>query len=166
VPELVDVEGFRRVLAEQATGRRVVDVRDSGVLRGTSAGALRSALIGRRFAQPWRHGKWLIAPTDGPAVAMHFGMTGALVADSSAQINRDVIRIHAGKVGLDQVVIIGLLDVHRWTPGVDADPRHVTERAGQCPAHLVEQIIKAGEPAKRIPPARRIAAPSDRAVSS
>lgn len=86
MPELVDVEGFRRVLAEHATGRRVVDVdvRDSGVLRGTTAGTLRSSLVGRRFAQPWRHGKWLIAPTDGPAVMMHFGMTGALVAGGSA----------------------------------------------------------------------------------
>ncbi len=56
---------------------------DEGVLRGASAHALRSALQGRRFAEPWRHGKWLIAPTGGPALAMHFGMTGALVTDGS-----------------------------------------------------------------------------------
>lgn len=93
MPELVDVEGFRRVLAEHATGRRVVDVdvRDSGVLRGTSAGTLRSCLVGRRFAQPWRHGKWLIAPTDGPAVAVHFGMTGSLVADGSVHRHDRVV---------------------------------------------------------------------------
>lgn len=93
MPELVDVEGFRRVLAEHATARRVVDVdvRDSGVLRGTNAGTLRSSLVGRRFGQPWRHGKWLIAPTDGPAVMMHFGMTGALVAGGAAHRHDRVV---------------------------------------------------------------------------
>lgn len=98
MPELVDVEGFRRVFAEQATGRRVVDVdvRDSGVLRGTSAGTLRSLLVGRRFAKPWRHGKWLFAPTDGPAVAMHFGMTGALVADGSVHRHDRVVFVLEG----------------------------------------------------------------------
>lgn len=82
MPELADVEGFRGVLAEHA-GRRIVEVqvRDPGVLRGTSGPALRAALRGRRLGQPWRHGKWLIAPTDGPTLAMHFGMTGALLAD-------------------------------------------------------------------------------------
>jgi formamidopyrimidine-DNA glycosylase len=33
---------------------------------------------GRRFAQPLRHGKWLIAPVEDVAVLLHFGMTGEL----------------------------------------------------------------------------------------
>lgn len=54
MPELVDVEGFRRVLAQHAAGRRVidVDVRDSGVLHGTSAGALRHDLPAHQGGRP------------------------------------------------------------------------------------------------------------------
>jgi formamidopyrimidine-DNA glycosylase len=80
VPELPDVDGFRRVLADHAVGRRIdrVEVSDAGVLRGTSAGDFDAALRGHRFCEPRRHGKWLIATTSGPTVLMHFGMTGAL----------------------------------------------------------------------------------------
>ena len=80
MPELPDVEGFRAVLAEHGAGRRVehVEVIDAGVLRGVSARRLTQSLRGRRFGNPERHGKWLIARTDGPALLMHFGMTGSL----------------------------------------------------------------------------------------
>jgi formamidopyrimidine-DNA glycosylase len=80
MPELPDVEGFRTVLAEHGTGQRVerVEVSDAGVLRDVSAGHLERSLRGHRFGDPERHGKWLIARTDGPALLMHFGMTGQL----------------------------------------------------------------------------------------
>src|ERR671930_631480 len=82
MPELPDVEGFRRVLAAHAVGRpiRRVDVRDAGVLRGVSPRRLSDALRGRRFGTPQRHGKWLVTPIErtGAAVLLHFGMTGAL----------------------------------------------------------------------------------------
>lgn len=81
MPELVDVEGFRRV-ARHATGRRIdeVDVRDTGVLRGTTERAMRDRLVRRRFGEPWRHGKWLGLPVGGTdaALLLHFGMTGSL----------------------------------------------------------------------------------------
>lgn len=51
---------------------------DAGVLNGVSATQLSRAPHGRRFCDPRRHGKWLIAITDGPALLMHFGMTGGL----------------------------------------------------------------------------------------
>jgi formamidopyrimidine-DNA glycosylase len=80
MPELPDVEGFRRVLARSAKGRRIdtVDVLDSSMLRETTPQALSRALKGRRFGEPRRHGKWLIAPVADVEVLMHFGMTGAL----------------------------------------------------------------------------------------
>ncbi|WP_199433311.1 Fpg/Nei family DNA glycosylase [Qaidamihabitans albus] len=85
MPELPDVEGFRRVLAEHAAGRTVrdVEVLDSQVLRGFGPRRLRDTVRGRRFAEPWRHGKWLVAPVRGegrgaPALLLHFGMTGSL----------------------------------------------------------------------------------------
>jgi formamidopyrimidine-DNA glycosylase len=82
VPELPDVEGFRRVLSDHAVGRRIrrVDVLDEGVLRGVSINTLQRALHGRKFGPPWRHGKYLIVPiiSSRKAVLLHFGMTGSL----------------------------------------------------------------------------------------
>ncbi|GAB2958728.1 Fpg/Nei family DNA glycosylase [Amycolatopsis acidiphila] len=82
MPELPDVEGFRRVLAEHAVGKRIEDVlvRDAQVLRGVSANRLRKALVGKCFAEPWRLGKWLVAPVEGgpETMVLHFGMTGSL----------------------------------------------------------------------------------------
>ncbi|MGI5376894.1 Fpg/Nei family DNA glycosylase [Streptomyces sp. CA-251387] len=81
MPELPDVEGFRKVLTSCAKGRIIqrVDVRDTGVLHGVSTRSLRDALEGRRFTEPERHGKWLLARTGGPTLLLHFGMTGRLV---------------------------------------------------------------------------------------
>jgi formamidopyrimidine-DNA glycosylase len=78
VPELPDVEGFRRKLADALPRRRIqhVRVRDPGILRNTSAAALGRRLSGHRFRTPRRHGKWLILPTDGPTLLIHSGMTG------------------------------------------------------------------------------------------
>jgi formamidopyrimidine-DNA glycosylase len=80
VPELPDVEHFRRFLSQHATGRAIerVLVTDPGILRGVEAEPLDRALKGHRFLEPDRHGKWLVAWTTGPAVLIHFGMTGDL----------------------------------------------------------------------------------------
>jgi formamidopyrimidine-DNA glycosylase len=80
VPELPDVEGFRGVLSRHAKGKRIesVEVIDRSLLRGTSPQALGRALKGKRFREPRRHGKWVIAPVGDVEVLMHFGMTGLL----------------------------------------------------------------------------------------
>jgi len=88
MPELPDVEGFRRLFAEHAVNRAIrrVDVLDAAVLRTVGAGELRETLCGKRFDRPWRRGKWLVAalsdgkrrPGDNGAVLLHFGMTGSL----------------------------------------------------------------------------------------
>lgn len=87
MPELPDVEGFRRLLESCAKDRVIerVDVRDTGVLHGVGARRLREALEGRRFTGPDRHGKWLLAHTaDGPTLMLHFGMTGRLLCCAPA----------------------------------------------------------------------------------
>jgi formamidopyrimidine-DNA glycosylase len=75
VPELPDVEGFRRV-AERASGRRIerLDLLDRTLLRGGRP----HTLEGERFGEFSRHGKWLAAPAGDAEVLMHFGMTGRL----------------------------------------------------------------------------------------
>jgi formamidopyrimidine-DNA glycosylase len=75
MPELPDVEGFRRV-ALGAVGERIerVDVIDRALLRGGEA----QTLEGGHLGEPRRHGKWLIVPVDGADLVMHFGMTGLL----------------------------------------------------------------------------------------
>lgn len=84
MPELPDVEGFRRVFAKHAVGRPVkkIEVRDDQVLRGISASVFSRRLRGVSFAEPIRHGKWLQVPVatreDGSVLLLHFGMTGAL----------------------------------------------------------------------------------------
>jgi formamidopyrimidine-DNA glycosylase len=78
VPELPDVEGYRRFFAGHAAGRTVerVVVTDPAIVRNAAPEALDRALRGRTFAEPERHGKWLLAWTDRPALLFHFGMTG------------------------------------------------------------------------------------------
>ena len=80
MPELPEVEHERRFFAEHAAARRVTDVvvTDAGILRNVEPETLRSALRGRRFDDPDRHGKWLLAWTNGPVLLVHFGMTGTL----------------------------------------------------------------------------------------
>jgi formamidopyrimidine-DNA glycosylase len=81
MPELPDVEHFRRTFARGAAGHRVseVVVTDPGILRDVTAAELDQALRGHRFAEPDRRGKWMIAGTDGPALVLHFGMTGDIL---------------------------------------------------------------------------------------
>ncbi|MBL1068774.1 Fpg/Nei family DNA glycosylase [Streptomyces sp. 7-21] len=102
MPELPDVEGFSRTFAACARGRRVtgVTVADAGVLHQVSAAGFRRALTGRRFRAPRRHGKWLLAPTDGPEVVLlHFGMTGRLVCGTDpAPHDRITFTLEGGRV--------------------------------------------------------------------
>jgi len=81
MPELPDVEHFRRHLAETSLGRSIEDVtiRNAKVLAlpGTR---LRQALQGRRMTRTRRHGKQLLVELDdGRWLALRFGMTGRLL---------------------------------------------------------------------------------------
>ncbi|MGB2919937.1 MAG: DNA-formamidopyrimidine glycosylase family protein [Mycobacterium sp.] len=103
MPELPDVEGFRRDLTLSLPGRRVrdVDVADAGVLRNTTARSLAKALSGHRFGAPDRHGKWLLLPTDGPTLLVHSGMTGRphFVHDGGwDRYDRLVVRLDRGEL--------------------------------------------------------------------
>ncbi|HEV8421483.1 MAG TPA: DNA-formamidopyrimidine glycosylase family protein [Actinomycetota bacterium] len=80
MPELPDVEAYRRFFRRHAVGRKIETVSaDPTIIRNTTPRVLRRALQGRTFEDPDRLGKWLICPTDGPTLLLHFGMTGDLI---------------------------------------------------------------------------------------
>jgi formamidopyrimidine-DNA glycosylase len=80
MPELPDVEAYRRFFRRHATGRTVEAVSaDPTIVRNATPRAIDRALRGRRFEDPDRHGKWLIGRTDGATLLLHFGMTGDLI---------------------------------------------------------------------------------------
>jgi formamidopyrimidine-DNA glycosylase len=80
MPELPDVHGLRNAFARHASGKKVKGVSvDSDIVRNCTPQALGRALRDRRFKDPTRWGKWLLCPTGGPTLVLHFGMTGALV---------------------------------------------------------------------------------------
>jgi formamidopyrimidine-DNA glycosylase len=81
MPELPDVERFRRHLAATSLNRPIGDVtiRRAKVLALPGA-KLRQALRNRRMKRTLRHGKHLLVELDdGRWLALHFGMTGRLL---------------------------------------------------------------------------------------
>src|SRR5688572_5559515 len=82
MPELPEVEQYRRYFERHAVGRTVsgVTVLDRGVLPPkTTPASLRAAAVGRRFQSVHRHGKNLFAALSGDGfIRFHFGMTGDL----------------------------------------------------------------------------------------
>ena len=92
MPELPEVEKYRR-LAERALERRIGEVvaPDSWYLKhGLTAPAASAALTGRRFIAARRRGKTLYLDTSdhGPVLKLGFGMSGRLVVDGVAGVDR------------------------------------------------------------------------------
>ena len=81
MPELPDVEGFKRVLAKSAL-RKTIDgvvVSDARILGDLSARKFAACLRGAKLIAVKRHGKHLMASVDrGGWLILHFGMSGAL----------------------------------------------------------------------------------------
>ena len=80
MPELPEVETFKRYLDSRSLRRRIttVEVRDAYVLKHVSARNLARRLKGRRFENSRRHGKHLfVRAADELWLRLHFGMTGS-----------------------------------------------------------------------------------------
>jgi formamidopyrimidine-DNA glycosylase len=90
VPELLEVEYYRRH-AERTVGRRITAVHSPDVRYrpGWSAEALAELLVGAEVSAARRHGKLLLLDLDGaPTLGLRFGMTGRLVVDGVAAIDK------------------------------------------------------------------------------
>jgi formamidopyrimidine-DNA glycosylase len=86
VPEILEVEAARKVLAACALDREIVKVHapDTWFMkRGTTAPALRHALIGNAFTEARRRGKQIVLDTRDPdvRVGVHLGMSGRVLVD-------------------------------------------------------------------------------------
>jgi formamidopyrimidine-DNA glycosylase len=82
MPELPDVETFRRYLDKTSLHQRIseVTVARKELLKGVSEQNLGSILTGHSLESTRRHGKHLLAEVDGSGawLGLHFGMTGFL----------------------------------------------------------------------------------------
>ena len=81
MPELPDVEGFKRVLSRNALDKTIdrVVVSDARILGKLSVRRFTSCLRGAKLVEVRRHGKHLMARLgQGGWLTLHFGMTGAL----------------------------------------------------------------------------------------
>jgi formamidopyrimidine-DNA glycosylase len=101
VPELPEVEGYRALAEERALGRRIaaVNTPDPWYLkRGLDAAGAADALVGRPLVGARRRGKLMLldlgAPSARPGstpelvLGMHFGMSGRLLVDGQASVDR------------------------------------------------------------------------------
>ncbi len=86
MPEVLEVELTRRAAAGQLVGRTIVDVVRTDPL--VVDDGVDAEVPGARVEGIDRRGKLLLFRTDGPVVGMHFGMTGRLLVDNDAVIER------------------------------------------------------------------------------
>ncbi|MDQ2726126.1 MAG: formamidopyrimidine-DNA glycosylase [Actinomycetota bacterium] len=102
MPELPEVESYRRLAEQTALGRPIVEVdaHDPWYLKGgLQADEIVDALVGRRLVGARRRGKLLLVDLDRPldldrtvdrpaVLGLRFGMSGRLVVDGTASIDR------------------------------------------------------------------------------
>ena len=86
MPEILEVEAARQVLEARALGREIAKVHapDTWFMkRGTTAPALRHALVGNAFTAARRRGKQIVLDTRDPGVriGVHLGMSGRVLVD-------------------------------------------------------------------------------------
>lgn len=90
MPELLEVETYRRQ-ASAVVGRRIVAVEapDAWYVKRGDRSVLEPALVGQQVSGTDRVGKLLLLDLeDGTRLGLRFGMTGRLLVDGSASIDR------------------------------------------------------------------------------
>lgn len=88
MPELPEVESYRRYLEAHALGSTIASVPhlDGSMVRHAEPAALATELVGAGIDGTYRHGKLLFVALSSDAhLVMHFGMTGDLQAHPKGQ---------------------------------------------------------------------------------
>jgi formamidopyrimidine-DNA glycosylase len=159
MPEMIEVEMYRQV-ADLAVGRAITGVHapDPWYLKGgASAASIRAALDGRTVTGTRRTGKLLLLDTDGPTLGLRFGMTGRLVVDGHAPIERleyssgrddpGWVRFALAFEGLDD---LRLVDPRRLGGvALDPDETHLgVDAIAVRPAQLRDLLARSRAPVK------------------
>lgn len=133
MPELPDVELFRRTLARAGVGHPIAGITaHRGRVWRTSPRTVRRHLGGHRLETTRRHGKYLFARSDdGSWLILHFGMTGFLAPyrdeDEAPEHPRLVLHFEDGRhLAYDDQRQLGRVDVtldpDRWLEAHDVGP--------------------------------------------
>jgi formamidopyrimidine-DNA glycosylase len=110
MPELPDVETFRRFLIRTAKGQTIetIDVRDELILRGMPARQLQVHVCGKQFSSMFRHGKYVFASLQPPRSAgPHEAKAGAkqckpgkgAASREGRSVKRSFLVFHFGMTG-------------------------------------------------------------------
>jgi formamidopyrimidine-DNA glycosylase len=132
MPELPDVEGFRRYFGRHASGRTVerIEVLDRTIVRNATPQGLGRILKGNRVGRPRRYGKWLLAPVGDETLLFHFGMTGGLEwgAGSTGRDPHDrvVLRLEGGELRYRNMRKLGGV----WLSRDESDTERILGRLG------------------------------------
>jgi formamidopyrimidine-DNA glycosylase len=131
VPELIEVEVYRQ-LADRTVGRRiaVVETPDDWFLKGVTAAEVQAALAGAVVGGTDRIGKLLLVDVgdERPTLGLRFGMTGRLVLDGEAPIQRLEYSSHRDDPAWDRFALVFddgtrlRLSDPRRLGGVELDP--------------------------------------------
>lgn len=133
--------------AERVVGRTITAVPrlDPLGLRGQDPEAVRAELVGVRVSSTDRIGKLLLLETDGPTIGLRFGMTGRLLVDGTADIERLEYGGQRDDPAWDRTVLAfdhGQLRVRdpRRLGGLELDPD--TTRLGPDAASVTGQALR------------------------
>jgi formamidopyrimidine-DNA glycosylase len=165
MPELPEVEMYRRYFARHALGQPIARVRvlDERILGRTRKPAFVRGLTGAAFRDVRRHGKHLFADAERIWLHLHFGMTGDLVyydGDAAPRFARLIFDFADGKhLAFDDMRIFGYAelssdpDTYIREYGLGPDPLQIglrefrarlDERRGAIKAVLMSQNVIAG----------------------
>ncbi len=127
MPELPDVETFRRYFDATSLHKKIDDVQVNvlRVLSGITEPDLRERLVGDQFRSSERVGKYLLGELESSWMVFHFGMTGSLQyfrdptdePDHTAVLIRFANGYHLSYIDIRKFGLIAL------TPGVEAFTR-------------------------------------------
>jgi formamidopyrimidine-DNA glycosylase len=151
MPELPDVESYRRYLDANALHHKIarVEVESPGVLEDTSPQGLGRMLKGKRFESTRRHGKYLFAKLDGEEwLGMHFGMTGKLeYVNNKEELPNHTRCLFKFDNGFD-LAYIAPRKLGRIVPVDSPDDHRIPQVGTGCPESEPEGIHGTGAPAR------------------
>lgn len=164
MPELPDVEVFRRRVAGSSLHRRIARVRalDEYVVRGRSGRSLAARLRGTTLESTARHGKQMfVSLSSSSFLVAHFGMTGYVSTDEKPpKFTRVLLELEGGRPlafvdsrRLGFLAVVDDLEAHCRQAGLGPDALSLSRRdlrdlcsrwRGGVKALLMKQAVIAG----------------------